>query len=81
MTFGRTVLKIAPSEAKHQTGTPKGRQTQGKIRIRSKKMRFRNFVIQQFCLFREKDQVVEWQNCGNSFFFVEFDFFLAFDAL
>ena len=53
MTFGRTGLKIAPYEAKYQTGTPKGRQTQGKNRIRSTKIRFRNFVIQQFCHFRE----------------------------
>ena len=58
MTFGRTGLKIAPSEAKYQTGTPKGRQTQGKNRIPRKKMSFRNFVIQQFCLFREKDKIV-----------------------
>ena len=48
-----TELKIAPSEAKFQTATPKGRQTQGKNRIRPKKMRFLHFVIQRFCLFRE----------------------------
>ena len=45
--------QIAPYEAKFQTATPKGCQTQGKNRFRPKKMSFRHFVIQRFCLFRE----------------------------
>ena len=58
MFYCRTELKIALYEAKFQTATPKGRQTQGKNRIRRKKMRFRNSVIQQFCLFQAKDKIV-----------------------
>ena len=58
MFYCRTELKIALYEATFQTATPKGRQTQGKNRIRQKKMRFRHFVIQRFCLFQAKDKFV-----------------------
>ena len=77
MFYCRTEVKIALYEAKFQTATPEGRQTQGKNRIRPNKMRFRHFVIQQFCLFQAKDKIVGWQNVENAFFWSNSTFFLA----
>ena len=52
MRFGRTELTIPLSEAKFRSGTPKGRQTQGKIQILPKNMSFRHFVQKNFKNFR-----------------------------
>ena len=55
----------------------KGVKRKGQIKFDRQKMRFRHFVIQQFCLFQAKDKIVGRQDVENEFCLIEFDFFLA----
>ena len=64
----RTELKIAPYEAKFQTATPKGRQTQGKNRIRPNKCVFAILSFNNFVFSKQKTKLLDDKISKTHFF-------------